>query len=52
MMRFSTFRRRANFKSEGDANPPTELFKIESKGIDGIGRGILDTVAFEGAKRH
>lgn len=28
----STFKRGANFKSEGDANPPTEIFKIESKG--------------------
>lgn len=42
MMRFSTFRRGANFKREGDANPPTELFKIEGKGIDGTGRRILD----------
>lgn len=35
-MRFSTFKRGANFKSEGDANPPTEIFKIEVK-EDGIG---------------
>lgn len=40
MMRFSTFRRDANFKSEGDANPPTELFKIERKRIVGIGWGF------------
>lgn len=42
IMRFSTFRRGANFKSGGDANPPTEIFKIESKGIDEIEWRILD----------
>lgn len=41
-MRFPTFRRGANFKSEGDANPPTEIFKIESKGTDGVGWRTLD----------
>lgn len=41
-MRVSTFRRDANFKREGDAHPPPELFKIQSKGTDEIGWRSLD----------
>ena len=51
MIQFSTFRRGTNFKSEGDANPPTEIFKIESKGIDGIRWRILDIQHSRG-QRH
>lgn len=51
IMRFSTFRRSANFKSEGDANPPPEIFKIETVGIDGIVWRIWDIWHSRGQKR-
>lgn len=51
ILRFSTFRRSANFKSECDANPPPEIFKIESMGIDGIVWRIWDIWHSRGQKR-
>lgn len=49
MIMVSTFKRGANFKSEGDANPPTEIFKIESKGRWNQVENLRHS-AFKGAK--